>query len=664
MDIRGTLLVSILSLGVVAGAIYGYQYYFDENTNISSLEAIDIAKSDEYVQNWIIQNRASASASYTEGIWNIRFVAALTPGLFLLVRVDDLTAEIMSTETLNLGGNQNSLGQPEGDFIRSPNENQQDMVYDDREASLGYFEDTCEGGIYADCGVYYEPDPEFVEQAISFVNSLVVISEFLDENDMEFYVSSYSWDDKNRAYVWAWSERDLEEYFYLNINLNFEETEEKIWEFTLNNIESNVIFGDTLNNLDDINQLIEESSEFQNYSYTVENYTSYNYYTYSVATGFIFDVSYYPEYNWYYDDYERDETQGDEPDNPTYPEDLYRWIEFIVRDDTSTIIEIWGTYSNQMTEDDVMQIVLLDDGVKDWLLNVNSYTHSAHYNDRGSWWIYLVEDEDYYTYAYLNVNDKTGEISEFYSAVSVPATLTDQEVRDIVLSAEGASKYFHRVIESYSDLFYDQYGTWWVYYYDVEDWRNSLYLQVNDTDGSIMQLRMLLTKPAEMSDTNVINKLLGVGLQEFLDTYENVEVYNYYDGYGIHYLYAYDRILLEASAWGSVNDTSGDVISFDAHHPAKLPTMSTKSVLQLAHTSSEYSKIFGIVDEIFEYIYFYGGMWYFYAFGFDQDNYYSLSISIDDETGLIIDEYNYNWDYTNYRDDDDEWNEPVEPKNP
>ncbi|MCY3414564.1 MAG: hypothetical protein INQ03_23145 [Candidatus Heimdallarchaeota archaeon] len=644
-NIKSSAIIALIGMSVIIGGYYGYQYWTlpEESLNLSAEEAITIAKQDNEVSSWVIQYKATEAAEYTDGLWYVQFSSTAQPGTFLLAKVDDASATLIDYDQISLGGP--SMNAPNME-TGAPVDTSEDAMSSAPQAGFGYYNDVCEGGFYTDCGRYYSDMGEnFSQAAIDFVKSLDYIIIF-DNYEMEFYAYGYQWEDDNYGYVWAYYFDEVEdEYIYIDFGLDFTEITDNSWTFSVTSISSNVIFVETEYTLDDVWNLIEASDEYLNYTSIVSSYNDYVYFQY-LNDIFTFTVSLYPEYNW--DEYEYYDNETD----PSTPTDNYEysWIEFVVEDGTG-IAEIWGTHSNSLSESDVFAIALQSANLTDWFNSVVNYDLSASYSGRGYWYVYLYDEVDYYSYAYVYINDRTSEIEYIYSMIAIPALHEEYEMHSMVENLEFTSDFFDQVDNYESYYYYDHYGSWWISYYDTDDWRNYFYLQVNDSDLSIQFSGLWLITPATMAESEVVDVAMDAGLSEFIDLYDNIDVYIYYDGYGTHFVYAYDAILIEAFAFAAINDTSAELIHYYEYHPEILPEMEVNEVLNIALNTENYTEFLKNCDIAYYYLYFYRGTWYFYAYGLDyEDTWYGYSLSIDDSTGEIIDEWSYSYNEVYYED--------------
>jgi hypothetical protein len=158
-----------------------------------------------------------------------------------------------------------------------------------------------------------------------------------------------------------------------------------------------------------------------------------------------------------------------------------------VSDTNGTILESYTftPIEAMKSEDQIREIVLSNQEIKDWIDNTMDYEIYMYYNYQGDWWVYLWDPIVSQNYAYAHVDDASGSISEI-SSYSVPKPkLSLNELFSILRRSDLVD-----FLESYPDAqmylyFYE--ARWYVYAYSPVMIEASIQLVVNDDNGNIIQ---------------------------------------------------------------------------------------------------------------------------------------------------------------------------------
>ncbi|MHA2089468.1 MAG: hypothetical protein ACW98K_01310 [Candidatus Kariarchaeaceae archaeon] len=631
----------------------------ESKTSLTSDEAISIAMQDPAVAMFMRQNTIFPHADFDDGLWMVRFVDVSNPNNYVEVTVNDDDKSVQSDGNFAESGYQNIIS--EGSFAGAPS----DADY------------RAESGIVAEPVSYNMKcfyNPLLIEAAIEYFTSHTILDDF-DIDSMYWY--GYSWDEQEVS-LWGYDELVFDTWISADITATSIGDEE--WSFTLNEMTSSVVLGDTRLDFEIAKEIAESSSQFTDFVNQYENYTSYvtlHWYsdTYPILQGYYFNIQYNPQYYYYrYDDIAtgyvdsgvseehpalllNDDENKTDPSAPSAePYYEYTWLEFVVSDKTSQIIEVWGPKSALMSVQDVMDIILSLSEIDDWIGTVGNYNNYSYYDGYGNWWTYLSDQDDNYNYAYVNLNDRTGEVTDIEIYLSTPASMSEQDIKSILASLTETKEFFDTVIKYEVDLWYDHYGKWYFYVYDLDDYHNYFYGQIDDNTKSILTLDLYLYQPPKLTEDDVLLLVEETELKEFINHYADVVQWAWYDGYGTWYLYAYSATIIEAWFWVSVNDISGEILLVESHEPTKLPDLTVSEIKNIVRHTSNYSDFVRDTKEYFEYYYYYDGKWYYSINGYDNDGHYSfLSFEIDDTTGEILQMYYYSWVYlekTEHHDED------------
>ncbi|MHA2029806.1 MAG: hypothetical protein ACW99Q_10475 [Candidatus Kariarchaeaceae archaeon] len=660
----GLSVIALVVAGVVIQPNLPFEMNQNDRTNLTSDDAISIALKDGKALSFVRQNQALSTANYDVGIWTVTFEALNQESNFVQVKIDDETELILSSEssqdTYNLAQDVADQGN-----IESNNPNQNFGVQEDAMFAADY-----RYGLVED--YYYIDNQEQVEAAIEYFSDIELVKDVINEHSLEFYGYSY----ENVIYLWGYNYNLYDNW--MNVIILAEDIDDNSWNFEISEISASFIFGAPTHTFDDIIEIAEASEEFIQFK---ENVTEYDFHTilfYSVNNeigDYTFNIHYSPHYNYfgyeesidaiaYAEEVREDDgndvtvtTVYDETETSTEPyiDYYYYWIEIVISDKTGLIVNVWGPDSAILTSDEVVSLVKSTAEIDNWLSGIGSVQTYAYYDGYGNWWVSMYDTDDYYNYAYAGLNDRTLEISDINTFLAISPILSEQDIEDILKEYDGAQEFFDTVSNYEFYAYFDHYGKWYVSLYDIDNYFNYLWGSITDNDGSIIYLEVRLYQEPKLSESAILNILSSSGLDEFKQLYPDTTVSVYYNGYDTWYVYGSSLTLIDAWFWAQIDDGTSDLINFEDHHPDVLPIKDTNEILSITHSTSEYKETVEDTDQFFEYLYFYDGVWYYYLQGTsDDETYYWLSITINDQSGEIIDIWSSSWIYKLYYEDPDD----------
>ncbi|MCE7733413.1 MAG: hypothetical protein GPJ54_00955 [Candidatus Heimdallarchaeota archaeon] len=660
----GMLVIGIMLSGIVLDSNLPFLLNNDntEDTNLTPEEAISIAVKEPSASIFVRQTQAVVETNYETGLWTVRFTDINQNTNYIQVEIDDQTQLIIDTETATETVNHESQF-ANRDALGSSSPDQQIAIEDIaiRAPSQRY-------GLTDD--YFYVGNQEQVNAAIEYFIQNEMIGDYIDENSIEFY--GYSYDDT--VYLWGYSTETYEEWMGA-ILLAVELTEDS-WEFSILEISASFDFGNLNYSLAEAINLAKTTDEFKLFE---ENITDYSinsilhYYAdeYQGKEGFVYNI-YFSSYSFMddneyvvavdpvttFDSTEEDESsssQGGDTDSIYYCGD-FNWIDVEISDSLWNVLEVWGPNSAILSSEEAIEKILEDPTIKDWNLQVGLITSYTYYSGYGMWSVWMASDEDPYNYASANLNDRTGKVTDVRTFLSVEAILNEQIVNSIIQETEEADEFFDTVDNYEFYINYDNYGVWYFSYFDNENYHNYIWGSLNDTDSTVTNIEVRLYQEPNLSEAEVLATLSNSDIDDFKTKYPDTVIYFYYDGYGTWYVSGNSLTLVEAWFWAQVDDESSNVIIYQENHPKVLPIMDIEDVLGIAHSTTEFKDINDETLQKFEYYYFIDGTWFYYLQGTSDNNtYYWLSISIDDETGEISDLWSSSWNYSDdyYTDPDD-----------
>lgn len=379
---------------------------------------------------------------------------------------------------------------------------------------------------------------------------------------------------------------------------------------------------------------------------------------------------------------------------------------------TEEIIEIYTSFapsSLNLNIDSVMELVLLEPDMAefvedhpDYYIDTGVYLHYGE-DQYAIWYLYFqtypdagarggvtppsapTEDFDIvfwdYSFAFVSVDDATGEILyvEVYSWHE--ATRTEEEVLEIASTLTEIQEFQTVFPDTEITVYYDYYGTWFVSYYVPYLYDAWAYISIVDETGEVLYVEIYIPEQVPlMTYDEVLNVVKATPeAQNFTVYYPNATIYAYYcfyEGYKDEntselnggYWYgelsnmnnnfqgytdpdtgeSLDDFNTIYEAWCfEIDDTTGEIIEmvyyinswWDNEWEEEWvdPTMTQDEVLEIASALPEIKDFQEqILDaEIYVYYDFYSGTWWI--------EYHSLStpetwasVVIDDATGKVL----------------------------
>jgi len=292
-------------------------------------------------------------------------------------------------------------------------------------------------------------------------------------------------------------------------------------------------------------------------------------------------VSAYPDYEvyLYYDYYQYWYVDF-------YGDYFYSWCSLIIDDLTGDIIEVYSSedlYETNLTIDEVVAIALADLDVQQFIIDNPDY----------EMYVYLTEFYDafnpemtdpwqmaeglnwivgFYTIDYENrqenwlevwIDDATGEIIEKW--MSVPASKTETVIFNIANGTVEVQEFLAIYDDVEWDLWYDGYGTWYVWVWSSVQFDAYVFIEIDDFTGDILWIEEYIPVPPNHNESEVLTIVLSLTeVIDFMNNNIDYEMYTFFFD-GLWYVEFYSDSL-NGGLCVIVDDYDLSVIAIDSYN--------------------------------------------------------------------------------------------------
>ncbi|MFX1516691.1 MAG: hypothetical protein ACFFC6_10300 [Promethearchaeota archaeon] len=245
-------------------------------------------------------------------------------------------------------------------------------------------------------------------------------------------------------------------------------------------------------------------------------------------------------------------------------------------------------------------------------------------------------DYSYYPeWSYLTViiQDSTGEVEKIIQPIE--PNLTEKEVHDIAVNSDEGQAFLEEYPEAEIYIWFDSFQFWYVEFYppyeykmydeviydetgvsDPEDpitepgyigyeW-DYLSLVIDDLTREIIEV----VQPVDpsLTEEEVIEIACNIPeIQALVEEYEDLEVWAYFDGYGLWYVEISSREHFEVWASVTIDDATAKIVDYFV---PELPDMTKDEVIALALTDLDAQEFMNKYDDAIFDAYFYSS-WFF-----------------------------------------------------
>ncbi|MHA2502355.1 MAG: hypothetical protein ACXAE3_05785 [Candidatus Kariarchaeaceae archaeon] len=582
--------------------------------NLTADEVVDIALSDPEVSEWVAINEYEVGTPYIayDDVWLVIFFAKSSE---LHVYIDDATSEVVDIDHIK---------------------------YD----------------------VYEESYPE----AITFVRNHEFLSG-LGDNLTQFSWSAYSYN----SVIYVYGSRSSNDYQWINAELEIDDSSE----FTLLKMNANFGFGSPSLNLEEVTEIMYSLEDVQEYLALVEDvYLSFSIsYELNRPNLYQYDFYFNPNIYYAYDTVTESPNEGETSEGSEGADDSgdidesyrygfapcgeYHWMNIVISGE-GEILGIFGSTTADLTEDEVMDLMVADATVGPWLETIPDVIIDLYFDGYGIWWIsvYSYTTADF---GYMGLNETSSEVIDLYIFEPIPAELSESEVKEIAISHLDIENWIESVRDYHEYFYYDNQGTWYVYLYDPIVYQNYVWMVIDDAKGSVEEVRInLIETNLELSEIYEI--LIDEGVGDFLEEYPDAMIYLYYSDYSYYdreygepsesnavwNVYIYSPVIIEAGMSLTIDDETGQVLQKTTRKPAVAPSQSVDSIGEMIENLDIYSEFVSQVEVEYSSVYYYDGAWYGWYSGVAANGtYLYLSVSVSDvdisEYDAVIGGYGCGW---------------------
>ena len=332
-----------------------------------------------------------------------------------------------------------------------------------------------------------------------------------------------------------------------------------------------------------------------------------------------------------------------------FSNNTYDYLSIIVNDATGTVIHTYQPIQPNLTREDVYTIAVSSTEGKNYLGDHPNAEINIWFDAYQYWYADFFESFDptisnntvikNMGFLSIIIDDQTGEIVEVIKPIE--ASFTEDQIRTLIENIPEIES----LIAKYSDIealiWYDGFGTWSVTIYSPNNPEVYGYVDISDSSGVIISIKV--NKPASYTEEEIVNILYNT--QDFIDfkaTYNEIALCWYFSS-GVWYIsfWAYDYP--EANGWANISDETGEIIESNFVTPT-LPSVTQQQAIDIAMNSELTETFFNKYTNPENHSYFFDGTWIVvflvngtYVNGSSEPSFAALTISIDAETGEIVD---------------------------
>lgn len=381
-----------------------------------------------------------------------------------------------------------------------------------------------------------EYNATLIAEAIAYVESAPLLSALATSNLI--------WDGYEYGEIISVYGSDINGTAWATVDLSIDAANE----FTIIDVFASIPFGNPVHSFPEAENIALSSELGMNFTASVENYTMYSTLMYS-EENYYYQVEFYEGLQYAY------------MADPTDPMGCFApsaWLSIVIDDATGNIISSDGSTPANMSDSEVLALVLANQEIQAWVLQVPDYVSYIWYDGYGYWEISLYDNQSYYSYIYAEVDDATGEIVYVDAYLAQPAQLTEVEVLHIANTTD-----FGSFLTTYPDAivysWYDGAGTWYVSAYSAIYMEAYAEVMIDDATGTVLSYYTAEPAiPAILSLENVWNIVqASANYTAFMSTHDAVETSIYYFA-GSWYVDLWDTVSFDGVSF-VIDDASGTI---------------------------------------------------------------------------------------------------------
>ncbi|MCE7748110.1 MAG: hypothetical protein GPJ51_06915 [Candidatus Heimdallarchaeota archaeon] len=264
-----------------------------------------------------------------------------------------------------------------------------------------------------------------------------------------------------------------------------------------------------------------------------------------------------------------------------YDEYYYSWCSVVIDDLTGDVIEVFSSedlYDTNLSVDEVVDIALTDLDVQQFIADnpdYEMYVYLTEFYDtfgtdpvepfpvyEGLTWIVGFYSLDFMDWIEVSIDDETGEIIDKW--MTTPATKTESEIYSIANSTVEVEEFLALYDDVIWDLWYDGFGTWYVWIWSEVQWDAYVFIEIDDLTGDILYIEQYLPIPPVHEESEVLAVILSLPeVIDFMNNYPDYQMWIYFFD-GFWYVDVYSEAL-EGGLWIIVDDSDLSVFEIESY---------------------------------------------------------------------------------------------------
>ncbi|MHA1686216.1 MAG: hypothetical protein ACTSYD_07355 [Candidatus Heimdallarchaeaceae archaeon] len=169
-----------------------------------------------------------------------------------------------------------------------------------------------------------------------------------------------------------------------------------------------------------------------------------------------------------------------------YTPDYSEWIDVWIDDSTAQIIDKWMSLPATLTNDEVLAIAGNLTEIQSFYAQYNDVVVDIWYDGTGYWNLYYYSETFLDAYAYVVIEDLSGEVVYVESYIPTPAQHTEDEVLSVILSLDEITEF----MATYPDATYYLYCFDGLWYFDIysDAYQGGIFVTVDDASLSVISI--------------------------------------------------------------------------------------------------------------------------------------------------------------------------------
>ncbi|MHA1827632.1 MAG: hypothetical protein ACTSX6_03185 [Candidatus Heimdallarchaeaceae archaeon] len=265
-----------------------------------------------------------------------------------------------------------------------------------------------------------------------------------------------------------------------------------------------------------------------------------------------------------------------------YDEYYYSWCSVVVDDLTSEVIEVFSSddfYETNLSVDEVVALALADSDVQQFITDYPDYEIYVYLTEfydsfdtepvEEPWgmsenltWVVGFYSSDFENWLEVWIDDSTGEMIDKW--MTTPATRTEADILSIANATQEVQDFLTAYTNVEWDLYYDGFGTWYVWLWSTIQVDAYIYMEIDDITGEILYRENYFPIPPTHTEDEVLSVILSLPeVVDFMNDNSDYEIWVYFFD-GFWYVDVYSNSL-GGGLWITLDDSNLAVVSIESY---------------------------------------------------------------------------------------------------